>query len=101
MGAAHRGSRRDQPFVRIRDAERRQRRFRLRAVLGLALRFTRSGSFLRPVSRFHSSNVCGEIFPCTRSSANLRRCALLLKGIVAHCNVLRLRYHGTPKSLIS
>lgn len=37
--------------------------------------FTCSGSVLLPVSRFHSSNVSGEIFPLTRSSANLRRCA--------------------------
>ena len=33
---------------------------------------TRSGSFLPPVSRFHSPNVSFEIFPCTRSWANLR-----------------------------
>src|SRR6266853_4500060 len=42
---------------------------------------TRSGSLALPVSRFHSSYVSGEIFPVTRSSANLRRCARLLKGI--------------------
>lgn len=40
-----------------------------------------SGSFLVPVSRFHSSNVSFEIFPSTRSCANLRRCAWLLNGI--------------------
>ena len=45
------------------------------------LGFTRSGSLAFPVSRFHSSYVSGEIFPVTRSSANLRRCARLLKGI--------------------
>src|SRR4051795_1428684 len=43
--------------------------------------FTRSGSLAPPVSRFHSSNVCGEISPFTSSSANLRRWALLLNGI--------------------
>src|SRR2546425_3443479 len=32
-----------------------------------ALRAARSGSFLLPVSRFHSSNVSFEIFPSTRS----------------------------------
>jgi membrane protein DedA with SNARE-associated domain len=42
---------------------------------------TRSGSFALPVSRFHSSNVSGEISPFTSISANLRRCALLLNGI--------------------
>jgi hypothetical protein len=41
----------------------------------------RSGSLASPVSRFHSSNVSGDISPFTRSSANLRRCALLLKGM--------------------
>ena len=40
---------------------------------GLCVTF--SGSLASPVSRFHSSNVCGEIFPFTSSSANLRRCA--------------------------
>ena len=39
------------------------------------------GSFLPPVSRFHSSNVSFEISPLTSSSANLRRCAWLLNGI--------------------
>jgi hypothetical protein len=52
----------------------------------LELRFfaglTRSGSLAPPVSRFHSSNVCSEISPFTSSSANLRRWALLLNGIV-------------------
>jgi hypothetical protein len=33
----------------------------------------RSGSFLLPVSRFHSSKVSGEIFPSTSSWANFRR----------------------------
>ena len=45
-------------------------------------RLTRSGSFALPVSRFHSSNVSGEISPLTNNSANLRRCALLLNGMV-------------------
>ena len=51
------------------------------ALLALLARFaplapvTRSGNFRPPVSRFHSSNVSGEIFPCTRSSANFRLCA--------------------------
>jgi hypothetical protein len=49
--------------------------------LGLALFFTCSGSSALPVSRFHSSNVSGEIFPLTSSSANLRRWARLLNGI--------------------
>jgi hypothetical protein len=35
----------------------------------------RSGSFARPVSRFHSSNVSGEILPSTSNWANFRRCA--------------------------
>ena len=48
---------------------------------GRALGFTRSGSFAPPVSRFHSSKVSFEIFPCTKSSANFLRCAWLLKGI--------------------
>src|SRR6187402_2554469 len=39
-----------------------QRRFRALADFF----FTRSGSFLPPVSRFHSSKVLFEIFPCTR-----------------------------------
>jgi len=43
--------------------------------------FTRSGSFFPPVSRFHSSKVCGEILPSTSSCANLRRCAWLLNGM--------------------
>ena len=42
---------------------------------------TRSGSFLLPVSRFHSSNVSFEIFPSTRSCANFLRCAWLLNGM--------------------
>jgi hypothetical protein len=68
---------------------RRDRFFALFAALGLlldlALDFafarTRSGSFLPPVSRFHSSKVSFEIFPSTRSCANLRRCAWLLNGM--------------------
>ena len=43
---------------------------------------TRSGSLCPPVSRFQSSNVWFEIFPSTRSCANLRLCALLLNGMV-------------------
>ena len=43
---------------------------------------TRSGSFLLPVSRFHSSNVWFEIFPSTRSCANFLRCAWLLNGMI-------------------
>ena len=39
----------------------------------VALRFTRSGSFCPPVSRFHSSYVSLEIFPSTSSWANFRR----------------------------
>jgi hypothetical protein len=46
------------------------------------LRTTRSGSFLAPVSPFHSSKVWFEIFPSTKSCANFRLWALLLKGIV-------------------
>ena len=46
---------------------------RLRDLTGFFL--TRSGNCLPPVSRFHSSKVLLEIFPWTRSSANLRRCA--------------------------
>src|SRR5687768_11899403 len=61
-----------------------RRAFRFRAVvlrfLGCFF-FTRSGSFLPPVSRFHSSKVLFEISPLTSSSANLRRCAWLLNGI--------------------
>jgi hypothetical protein len=63
-------------------------RFRDRARLAFArfgfARFfgaTLSGSSALPVSRFHSSNVSGEISPLTSNSANLRRCALLLNGI--------------------
>ena len=36
-------------------------------------RGARSCSFLRPVSRFHSSKVSLEIFPSTSSCANFRR----------------------------
>jgi hypothetical protein len=43
---------------------------------------TRSGSVARPVSWFHSSKTSGVIFPSTSSWANLRRCALLLNGMV-------------------
>lgn len=35
----------------------------------------RSGRMASPVSRFHSSNVSGEISPETSISANFRRCA--------------------------
>src|SRR5688500_16393842 len=45
------------------------------------LRGTRSGSFAEPVSRFHSSNVAGEISPLTSISANFLRCAWLLNGM--------------------
>jgi hypothetical protein len=38
--------------------------------------------FLGSVSRFHSSKVWFEIFPSTKSCANFRLWALLLKGIV-------------------
>ena len=51
-------------------------------VLGLLFfDLTFSGRALPPVSRFHSSKVSGLIFPSTNSCANLRRCALLLKGM--------------------
>jgi hypothetical protein len=40
----------------------------------------RSGSFLLPVWRFHSSNVSAEILPSTSNSANFRLCAWLLNG---------------------
>src|SRR5918994_1526358 len=57
-----------------------------RRFLGFELRFfegfTRSGSLAPAVSRFHSSRGSSEISPFTSSSANLRRCALLLNGIV-------------------
>jgi hypothetical protein len=55
--------------------------FFLAAVFFGFLRAARSGSFAAPVSRFHSSNVSGEISPFTIISANFRRCALLLNGI--------------------
>ena len=55
----------------------------LRDDRGFVFRFTRSGSFFPPVSRFHSSNVCAEILPSTRSCANFRRCAWLLNGIAS------------------
>jgi hypothetical protein len=42
---------------------------------------TRSGSFVDPVSLFHSSNVSAEIWPFTRSSANFLRWAWLLNGM--------------------
>jgi hypothetical protein len=54
--------------------------FRAADFLGF-LSDTRSGNFAAPVSRFHSSNVSGEISPFTISSANFRRCALLLNGM--------------------
>ena len=52
---------------------------------------TRSGNSLRPVERFHSSYVSGEISPLTSSSANLRRWALLLNGMVPPPIVVRGR----------
>jgi hypothetical protein len=58
-----------------------RRRVTVRFRVDAGFRVTRSGSLRAPVSRFHSSNVCGEIFPFTRSSANLRRWAWLLNGI--------------------
>ena len=48
-----------------------------------ALEFAYSGSFALPVSRFHSSKVSFEISPFIKSSANFRRCAWLLNGILA------------------
>src|SRR5437879_12908672 len=41
----------------------------------------RSGRTFSPVERFHSSYWSSVILPSTSSSANFRRCALLLKGI--------------------
>jgi len=41
----------------------------------------RSGRTFLPVERFHSSYCSSVILPSTSSSANFRRCALLLKGI--------------------
>src|SRR4029078_8404065 len=83
--------RRSSEFAVLRDQRLREPRFALvRAdvlrllrvgFLRVVVRFTRSGSLVRPVSRFHSSKVSGDIFPFTSSSANLRRCALLLNGI--------------------
>jgi hypothetical protein len=58
-------------------------RFRVADFLGELLRAARSGSVRLPVSRFHSSYVASEIFPSTRSCANLRRCAWLLNGMAA------------------
>jgi hypothetical protein len=54
---------------------------RFRVPLRFALGVTRSGSSFRPVSWFHRSYASSEIFPVTRSSANFRRWALLLKGM--------------------
>src|SRR5919109_2651901 len=42
---------------------------------------TRSGSSFLPVERFHSSYCSFVILPSIKSSANFRRCALLLNGI--------------------
>src|SRR5204863_5658457 len=64
-------------------------RFLVAFFFGLCVTF--SGSLASPVSRLHSSNVSGEIFPFTSSSANLRRCALLLNGIEAPPRGPRLR----------
>src|SRR5207247_5608211 len=57
----------------------------------LAFGWIRSGSVLLPVERFHSSYVWSEILPVIKSSANLRRCALLLNGIRL---ILRLLLSG-------
>src|SRR5437868_10547975 len=46
-----------------------------------AFGWRRSGSSFLPVERFHSSYCSSVILPSTSSSANFRRCALLLKGI--------------------
>jgi hypothetical protein len=50
----------------------------------LVVGVTRSGSFALPVSRFQPSKVSGEISPLTKSSANFRRWARLLKRIALH-----------------
>ena len=76
MGRGRLRRRREAP--EIEEALKRYRRvFRLRAAVFffVVFFFTRSGSFLPPVSRFHSSKVSFEISPFTSSSANLRRCA--------------------------
>ena len=65
----------------------------------VAFREARSGSSREPVSRFHSSYVLGEIFPSTRSCANFRRCAWLLKGIVVLAIQKRCRERGRRKRL--
>lgn len=58
-------------------------------------RAARSGSFLPPVSRFHSSNVSFEIFPSTRSCANFRLCAWLLNGIRSTYSLLTVSLSRT------
>lgn len=56
-------------------------RFRFGADFRDVFGLTRSGKCAPPVSRFHSSKTSGVISPSTRSCANFRRWALLLKGI--------------------
>src|SRR5207245_9713715 len=46
-----------------------------------AFGWRRSGNTFLPVERFHSSYWSSVILPSTSSSANFRRCALLLTGI--------------------
>src|SRR4029079_9239832 len=73
---------------------------RFRFFVVFAFFFTRSGSFLPPVSRFHSSNVWAEILPCTSNSANLRRCAWLLNGIGSSRSQAGFRTSLAPRSVI-
>src|SRR5438046_6878923 len=54
---------------------------RVLAFFADAFGWRRSGSTFLPVERFHSSYWSSVILPSTSSSANFRRCALLLKGI--------------------
>src|SRR5439155_23635922 len=53
---------------------------RVLAFFADAFGWRRSGSTFLPVERFHSSYCWSVILPSTRSSANFRRCALLLNG---------------------
>lgn len=55
----------------------------------------RSGRTFLPVERFHSSYCSSVILPSMSSSANFRRCALLLKGISQRLpkEVLDVRRH--------